>query len=788
MFKLITFNYKKTFLLLLFVAFSSITTNAQIITQTVRGHVSDKITAQPLPGVHVVIMNANPQKIAISDADGNFELIEVPVGRYNIKASYMGYNPLILPEIEVGSGKEVVLLIPLEESITSLEGIEVLAKTFKDEAQNPMAFVSSRSFTVEEANRYAGGFDDPARMAAVFPGVGGSGGAANNAMAIRGNSPKGVLWRVEGVEVPNPNHFSGASVAGGGMVSVLSAQVLDNSDFYTGAFPAEYGNALSGVFDMRFRKGNNKKREFGFQVGVLGIDAFAEGPFVKNKKSSYLFNYRYSTLGLIKNLNPAMVTIPEYQDLSFKFNFPTKKSGEFSLWGFGAKDVIEANTSFEPQNWTYVAEWQPAGLKQNMGASGLSHKFNIGKLTSINTSLVATGNKNNLAIYKFSQTGILNDSLVQNYKNLRFTVSSYIHHKFSARHINRTGIMLNRDQYNMRLQLTPTTAQKWSDLVNEADGAFINQFYTQSKFSLTSKLFFNAGFHSQWFTLNNLVTLEPRLGLSWEFLPSNALSLGYGNHSRVEPLPLLFARKEDELPNTKLKLTRANHFVVGYDKKLHTDQRLKIEVYYQHLYNVPMIENTTYSVANFSQEYAFNEALTNNGLARNYGLEFTYERFLRKGFYYLLTSSLFDSKYSNDGGNTWHNTRFNYGYIANGLMGKEFTPYRNKNKIVGLNLRITAQGNERNSPPNQEASVAGQRVIFDETRPYSERGPNTIFVDFSVTQKNNKPNYSSTWGLQVKNLLAAEGEFGYNYNYVDQKVELRAVKIIIPVLFYKIQF
>ncbi|MBN2520858.1 MAG: carboxypeptidase-like regulatory domain-containing protein, partial [Bacteroidales bacterium] len=387
---------RKIKLLLLFLVIFKGAVLAQNLSQTIKGKIVDKESQITLPGANVVILGTNPLLGCVSDMEGNFRIENVPVGRYNIQVSYMGYEPVTIPEILVGSGKEVVINIEMKELVTQMDEIVVKANIRKDRPQNSMATISARSFTVEETRRYAGGLDDPARMASAFAGVT-TGNIQDNAIVIRGNSPKGVAWRLEGIDIPNPNHFLGGNIAGGGLVNVISGQLLSNSDFYTGAFPAEYGNALAGVFDIKLRTGNTEKREYAFQAGMLGIDFAAEGPFSKRNNASYLFNYRYSTFGLMVDLGfiPSE-QIPRYQDLSFKLNFPTYKAGIFSLWGTGAIDynhqpVDDDSTSWETSWDRNTYEWNV-----KMGAIGLNHKYIMGEKTYLNTSLVGSGNLNSM--------------------------------------------------------------------------------------------------------------------------------------------------------------------------------------------------------------------------------------------------------------------------------------------------------------------------------------------------------------------------------------------------------
>ena len=341
-------NRKQIFILSTLIMIS-IFGSAQQNGQVIRGKIVDAFTQTPLPGATVVIRNSNPTLGTITDTEGKFKLWGIKPGRYDLMISFIGYENFIFREILVGSGKEVILNAELKEQAEQIDEVKVTARTSKELAANPMATISARQLSVEEASRYAGGYDDPARLAGSFAGVASEMG--NNGIVIRGNSSRYMLWKLEGVEIANPTHFADVTAFGAGGITALSSQMLANSDFYTGAFPAEYGNALSGVFDVKLRTGNAEKRETAFQIGGIGVDLSSEGPFRKGGKSSYLFNYRYSTLALLKPLIPAEAGEIKYQDLSFKFNFPTKNAGTFVLWGIGALDAQNRDAITNPEKW-----------------------------------------------------------------------------------------------------------------------------------------------------------------------------------------------------------------------------------------------------------------------------------------------------------------------------------------------------------------------------------------------------------------------------------------------------
>lgn len=753
--------------------------------QNIKGQIRDEASHEALPFVNVVVEGTNPQLGAVTDDEGKFTINNVPIGRYNIIASFVGYKTSVQYEVLLESRKEKVLNIYLQEKVTNLDEI-VITGSNKDKSLNSMAFIGARTFTVEEANRYAGGLDDPARIASVFAGVGTGGGAGDNSIVIRGNSPKGVLWRIEGVEVLNVNHFEGSNVAGGGLVSMLSSNMLSNSDFLTSAFPAQYGNAISGVFDMKFRKGNTENFEAGIQIGLLGTDVYAEGPLSRKNNSSFIFNYRYSTLALISSFIPELSPIPKYQDLSFKIELPTKKAGTFSIWGLGGIDETINNLNPDTSKWVYNDEKYIFNIKSRTGNIGLSHKQIFKGSTYINTSIVYSINDPQFNFQYFNPDLILTDSVRNSFNETRQTLSSFINHKFSSKHTNRTGIVASNMTYKLNLQSWQSSSNQWNEMVDGEGRSSLLQFFTQSKFNFTDAISLNVGLHGQYFELNSEFNLEPRIGFNWTFLSNNTISLGYGNHSRVEPLHIYFVKGNttDPLPNQDLKLSKANHYAISFDKRLTKVLRLKLELYHQQLYDIPVVPNSYYSMINYQREFTFDYSLENDGKGENTGVELTFERFLKDNWYFLFTSSIFDSKYSNNNSD-WSSSRFDYGYICNALGGYEFNVGKKKNKTVGINLRLTAQGGEYYQPLNLTISNETMVPSFRQDQSFTEQYPSTLFTDFTLIYRINKQKYSYTLGIQLKNILQSKGEYEYRYNLENQNTELSDIIVSFPNIYLR---
>ncbi|UCH15732.1 MAG: TonB-dependent receptor [Bacteroidales bacterium] len=768
------------------------TANAQELTQVVRGQVIDIESQTPLAFASIAIVTTNPVLGSISDDNGNFRLEKVPVGRHDIKVAYMGYETQVIPELMVSTGKEMVLTIKMKEQITELKEVAVKAYTKKDKPLNSMATVSARTFSVEEARRYAGGWDDPGRLVASFAGVT-TDVLRDNTIIIRGNSPKGLLWRLEGIEIPNPNHFANLTTFGGGGISALSALVVGNSDFFTGAFPAEYGNAVSGVFDIKLRSGNNEKHEHAFQIGTIGLDISSEGPLGKDTRASYLFNYRYSTFGLIKSVFPEEIKdfIPVYQDLSFKINMPTKKTGIFSIWGLASDDSDEFKAEEDSSKWEMIEDRMDGTLTQRIGGLGLNHRYIFQKNAWLNTSLAITGD------YMKYEGGILGYDLNRyeneyiHVRNYKYTFTSVYNRKFSAKHANRTGFIVDNMHYNTVLKHAPVYDQGLVDVVDEKGASNMVQIFSQSKFNITKRLWVNAGLRGHYFDLNNELVIEPRLGLSYNIGKAQSVSLGYGKHSRIEPLSLYFAGVSDgsgiSQPNKDLKVSKAHHLVLAYDISLNPNLRLKIEPYTQILFDVPVIPDSNFSVLNMDADFYFNEELVNTGTGRNMGIEFTLERFLKDGYYYLFTASFFDSKFKGDDG-IERNTRFNTQYVFNFLYGKEWIVGKQNNKIIGVNAKVNFFGGRRTTPVNDMESDLSQDVVYHYSQLYEDKEPDKFHISATVNYRINKKRHSSIWSLQMVNLLMAKENYGLYYNYKTEQVERFEFAVLVPNISYKIEF
>ncbi|MEZ4847876.1 MAG: TonB-dependent receptor [Bacteroidia bacterium] len=780
-------------LALIYISLISTELYSQTLTGSIAGFVTNTYTGQTVKNAEISILKEGEESpVYTTDSDGEFRIINLVVGRYDLLISAEGYQPFIQSGVLVSSGKESLLEISLEETLYDMEEVVLSPDRQKGRPNNEMAMVSAISFEVEETRKFAGGLDDPIRLSANLPGVIATPFISENVISIRGNSPRGMLYRLEGVDIPNPNHFAriGSSA---GTFTIFSNQVLANSDFFTGAFPAEYGNATSGVFDIKFRNGNTNRRAYAIQAGVLGIDLAAEGPFRKGGKASYLVNYRYSTFGLA-NLMINYLTLPTYQDISFKLNMPTEKAGTFGLFGIGGRSNRLREAVTDSSLWEADLDRFENVLASDMAAVGLTHQLLIGQRSVLRSVLVGSYS------YLRDNKNYLEDNLefrdreTNEYKSLPVTFTTSLKHSFSARHTNKTGIILTSTHHDY-------LSKKYNYLENflftradERGRTFSFQAYSQSKFRFSSKLSANLGVHFLYYDLNDKYSVEPRASLKYQFKPRHGISLGYGLHSRIESFGTYMTRVQEvgidtlARPNMDLDFVKTHHLVLGYYALISDFLKFRLEGYYQRLFNVPVEVGGTYSVVNIDELNQL-RVLENLGTSTNMGIDIGLERFTRKGVYFMVNGSFFDSKYT-DAAGVEHSTAFDLGYKVNLLGGKEWRVGKKKgyNNFLGLNGTLSAFGGRPYTPIDLDQSRLYRETIYDETRPYEMRETPLYIFDFTFTYKSNRPRYTGTWAIQIKNLFSSSIPEYREYDAKEEvEVALRGASVL-PIISYKIDF
>ena len=751
--------------------------------QTIRGSVRDAVTDSPLPGITVMVKNKSTHLGSTTDSLGNFNIVDVPVGRVSVMVSCVGFITRTVDNILLGTGKELVLDLKMTESVTAMEEIVVTAQRQDLIPGEGVALTSSRSFHVEETKRYAGSLGDPARMVTAFAGVSAA-SDESNALIVRGNSPRGMLWRVEGIEVPNPNHFT-TEGASGGVVSVLSPNIIEGADFLTGAFPAQYGNALSGVFDIRLRNGNNRRQEYSAQAGFLGLELSAEGPFSRAKPSSYLVNYRYSSLAILDKLDFDLNDAGEYkdyQDLSFKINHPTTHSGTFSLFGIGGKSRSDKKIDdvFDER-------------RSDMGVLGVTYHNNISESSSIQGALSWSGTqiKKDYEISGLTTGPVqVEESYTKSYLRASLSAKKRLH----SRYVLEAGLIYSLLDFNFYLRNRDPGNIPYQEIVNfsEQGSTSITQGFLFARQYFSSTLFGFYGVHFLSFALTQDQSWEPRAGLRWQPSETMAVSIAFGKHSRIENLQYYLGRDhqtggQEVQINKNLGFTRANHIVLTFEHTIAGNHLAKIEPYYQQLYNAPIQLDPSTLYSSINEDTGFiTDTLVNNGRGVNYGVELSVEKSFSNNFYYLLNTSLYESKF-NIGDQTERNTSYNGNYSVHALAGKEFESIRGHHRF-GLNIKFTWAGGRPYVPIDLQKSIEEKRTVYVWENAFEQKLPDYFRADFQLVYKKNNPRHSIEWKLDVQNFTHHRNASYYYFNPNTNAAHLKKQVGFLPLLSFRIDF
>ncbi len=747
-------------------------------TQTVRGQVLDVQSQYPLIGVTVLVLDTDPPKGAITDQNGYFKIENVALGQVNLRFSYVGYEELFVPNVLVSIGKQTSLQIAMTESTEVMEEIVVEGTSRTYEELNALATLSVTGFNIAETERFAGSLGDPARMAANFAGISGVNDGRND-IIIRGNSPTGLLWRMEGIDIPSPNHYSGMGTTGG-PVTILNNNQLSNSEFYTGAFPAMFGNANSGVFDLRLRNGNFEKREHLFQISFNGFELGAEGPFKMGGRASYTINYRYSVPAVMSAMGFGTGTgeaVPYYQDLTFKINAPTNK-GTFSVFGIGGLshiDLLGSEIDSETAN-----DDQYGGIDtdiyniSNTGVVGASYLHFFNSNTFFRNSIAVSGNEFIADLDTVSRDQDLevigiDEYLKQDFAQWTLDYTNEFNKKLNSRNTINIGSTFKR----MNVDLTQEIYRTANDFntVHESGSTYLIKAYAAWNHKFNDKLTINPGLHYLQLTLNdNSISVEPRLGVKYSLSKQSSLNAAYGRHSQIQGLSVYFV--ETLLPdgsviqtNRDLGLTRSDHFVLGYENNFLSSWRMKVETYYQRLSNVPVeSHSSSFSMLNAGADFGLpsNDSLVNEGTGRNVGLELTLEKYLNKGWYLLSTTTLYDSRYKGSDGVT-RSTAFSGNFVTNLLAGKEWQV--GEYKKLKVDLRTVFAGNRRFIPIDPVESQDSGQIEYHDDLAYQDRYPNYFRMDIRITYRIDMKKVSQEWALDLQNITDQQNVLSENYSF-----------------------
>ena len=802
-------NINKSFLrrlVMLVAVVAGVLLPQSVVAQTIKGSVTDAITGEALIGAAVKVAELKDAG-GITNIDGEFSITITQPGRYTIETSYMGYEPSVLKEVLVAGAKDVVLDITLRESSTDMNEVVIKPRVNKESTVNPTALVGGMMLSMEEASRYAGGYNDPARLVTAFAGVAGQGDG--NGISVHGNAPQFMQYRLEGVEIFSPNHFADLYSAGFGMVSALNSNVITNSDFFVSTFNSSYNNALSGVFDVRMRTGNNSKYENGVQVGTVGIEWTSEGPISKKNNSSFIFNYRYgfSTIARKLKLIDTYGSQYDFQDLSFKLNFPTKKAGTFSAFALGFIDKSwDVELDIEDIHSIYDASDQEGSLYNAL--LGASHKIHFDNKWTWRTTAAYNMQHNKVDMEYW---GLNFDA---NHKPIGFEGKDYpfsylkqnedraVFNTELSKQINPRWLLQLGGEYSHRFfDLNFRTAENVYEPVSPTpyyatkDNTGLASIFWSNLWKPTDNLSFNIGLSGSYFLLSKDFSIEPRASMKWEPGKRHSISLGYGLHSMIEKLDAYFFRNADgTMANKDLGLSKAHHLLTTYMYKFTDNLNLRFNAYYQYGFDTPVgINGSTFCTVNRLFNY-IEEPLGNEGNTRNYGADITLEHYMSRGFYGQVNGSLFKSEYRGLD-KKWRNQLYDRGYMVKVLGGKEWMIGKRKQDVFNVSVKYTLQGGLRHTPidvdamkANVAAGIINDQPIYKEDEAMTLQFDPTSILDLTVSYKINRKNVGHTIAFEGVNILQHETPYAVHYDLGTGQLRVDKSGISLPNIYYRIDF
>lgn len=746
--------------------------------QTLRGVVRDGASGERLVGASLTLRPATTAAPAttVTDTAGAYVFRAMKPGIYQLDIDYGGYRPMVIWDIRIAAGKETVLDIDYDQSL-SLPEMSVLARA--NPAGRPLPPLGAVPLTRAQTERVAATFFDPARLAQAYPGVSGNDDQANG-MSIRGNSPAGVRWRLEGLDVVNPNHlpnagtFADRPVAASGGVLLFSAQLLDNSTLLTGSLPAGYGDALAGTMDIRLRPGNDRQHEFTFQAGLLGLDAAAEGPLTGRGKSSYLVNYRYSTVGLLSQMGiPFGDEKIVFQDLSIHLAAPRTRAGDFNvfvLFGNSANDFQHKpdSAAIEAYKDVFDIDYTSRTL-----IAGAGWQKQLGRRTRIKAAHAHSGQVND----RIAQPGgIANGMYQKDYSDEQIAASSLsLSHYLPGRWRLDEGVSYVLKQY--RYDIGRDSETSGGDFKTET----VQPWAQASWASASGQTSVVAGVHGLLW-LNETAIAEPRFSAVQRFGRRHSLSASWGIHSQT---PAWWQYDGQLIRSSQTGLRYAWHS---------TDEawRASLEGFWQTISDAAALfyPNGPVSVLNESEApFPYFTGQKGQSEGRNYGVELGAEHRFAAGWFLLANATFFraQTRLENRG---WENSRWDLRRIVHLSGGKEWqkTTGERKTRAFGCSGRLTWSGGMRAMPIDLAASEAAAGTVFDAAAGFRVQQPDFFRLDGRVYWRTSiGDRRNSTFAMDFQNMTLRENVAYRYYDPWTKQVETKLQLGLIPNLSWRLE-
>lgn len=736
------------------------------------GILEEATSGDPVPFAHIVLSKDEDQFLTTSDTSGYFQFLEVPFGIYSLTVSYLGYQTVTIRELAVEHQNLPPLHIRLEPSSLQIEEVVVQAS----QPVSPAARLSGGyTLTQEQVRRFPATFYDPARLATVYPGILNVNDQANN-LAIRGNSPNQMNFYIQGAEIVNSNHLANAGTStdrttlSGGSVNLFSAQLLENTEIYTGVIPVNLLQATSGAMNYDLKRGSRSEFHFTGQAGLNGIDVAVEGPM--GERWSYIANYRYSTVGLLSQLGVDFSdeTIL-YQDLSLQASF---HQNERITWQFFAMGGDNSNT-FEAKADSLRAEYKDLfdiNFKSQIGIAGANVEVDLSDRLQWNTTFAASTRWDEREQSPAEATLPYSDDYLELTK---YALHSQFNHRINDAWQFLYG--LNATFWKGGLEYEDESLSELR-VEHSVDGALIRPYFEGEWKKDFWRL--SGGAAVSHTTLSGETYFQPKVSLMRHLPQMQKVALSTGIQHKLQPYQILLS----SAANSKLPMIQSWKSTLAYEKNF--DRSLiRATLFYETLDDVATAP-AGFSALNILEEYPPTH-LTPNGKGRNYGMELAYQRYFHRGLFLLISGTLFDARFQNPD-TDWLNSHYNNQYMFNTTVGKEFDfSTKEKQRVLGLNFQLVYTGGFWETPIDVAASRIAQHTVRTSGNLFSEQLPDVLKTYFRVYYKINHSKRYSLIGLDLSNVLNRDNvSYRYFDPFLDEVVHKHQLGLI-PMLSYVIR-
>jgi hypothetical protein len=717
------------------------------------GYVTDAKTEEPLIGVTVLLLES--EKGAVTDINGYYQISDIEAKTYTVQASYVGYKTSTKYNVVVRSGGNPDLNFELEEAVSELTEVVVTANPFKKLEETPL---SVQSLSAEEVATYPGGNNDIAKVVQSLPGVAGSIGGFRNDVIIRGGAPNENVYYLDGIEIPNINHFSTQGSAGG-PVGLLNVSFFEGVTLSTSSFGAQYDNVLSGVLQFDQRDGNNRNYQTNIRVSSSEAALTVEGPLFKQDRetsnTSFIASVRRSYLQLLFQVLD-LPFLPDYWDYQYKLTHKIDDYNEIIFTGVGSIDDLSINVPEEFDEEQQSTLEQIPVIRQWSTTSGISWKNRFKDGSGFMTTALSTNILNN-DFRRFEDNVNETGQIFQNQSQEQETKLRYNLTKFLGKWTVSAGSVIQNADYQNTTEDAVNNFSFNTDLnfwryglYSQVSGSFLKE-----RLTLSGGIRFDG---NNFTTKGNEIwrTFSPRFSVSYTLDEAGKWSLNgsVGRYFKIPPYTILgFQSTDGEFLNQDAEYIQSDHFVAGIEYLLNSSSRITVEGFYKAYDNYPVSVTDSVSLANLGGDFSVlgNEPIASVGLGRTYGVEFLYQKKFTNNFYAILAYTLFKSEFTGFDPDTYIPSSWDNGQLLTFTGGYKF------GNNWELSARVRYLGETPYAPVDRNATLNAYPVIV---RDFSRQGTVRLDpfnqTDIRLDKKFNLKGFTLDIFLEIQNAFAQE--------------------------------